>query len=152
MQYWLMKTEPGAYSIDDLKRDKVTPWDGIRNYQARNIMRDDMKVGDRVIVYHSNANPPAAVGIGEVASAPYPDPTQFDSEDSHYDPKSSTENPRWVLVDVAFVEKFARPVTLHELKNDPFFEKMLLVQRGVRLSIQPVRTAEFKKIYTLGVK
>lgn len=147
-----MKTEPGAYSIDDLERDGATPWDGVRNYQARNIMRDDMRVGDMVIIYHSNTNPPAAVGIGKVASEPYPDPTQFDPKDSHYDPKSKKEAPRWMLVDISFENKFARPVTLHEVKNDPFFKTMPLVQKGMRLSVQPVKAEEYQKLLELSTQ
>ncbi len=102
MKYWLMKSEPSCYSIDDMKRDKRTMWDGVRNYQARNMMRDDMKVGDEVLFYHSNTDPIGVVGVVEVASKPYPDPTQFDKKDDHFDPTAKKDDPRWFLVDVKF--------------------------------------------------
>ena len=119
MAHWLMKSEPDVYGIDDLKRDKREPWDGIRNYQARNMMRDDMRVGDDVFFYHSNCKVPGIVGLAKVASKPYPDPTQFDPESKYYDPKSSEENPRWCLVDVKFVRKLKRTISLTELKVSP---------------------------------
>ena len=112
MAYWLMKSEPEDYSIDDLKRDGREPWDGIRNYQARNMMRDDMRIGDKVFFYHSNCKEPGIVGISSVASEPYPDPTQFDPESKYFDPKSDTDNPRWMLVDVEFVRKLKKSITL----------------------------------------
>ena len=114
-----MKSEPDAYSIDDLERDGREKWDGIRNYQARNMMRDDMRIGDSVFFYHSNCKEPAIVGIARVASEPYPDPTQFDPESNYYDPKSSPDDPRWCLVDVEFVRKLAQPITLAALKALP---------------------------------
>lgn len=141
-----MKSEPSCYSIDDLKREKRGPWDGVRNYQARNFMRDDMQVGDRALFYHSNASDTGVVGEMEVASEAYPDPTQFDRKADHYDPKVTKNNPRWFLVDVSFVQKFPKTVTLHELKNDPFFKNMLLTQKGMRLSVQPVSKKHFEKI------
>ena len=116
MAYWLMKSEPDAYSIDDLKRDKREPWDGIRNYQARNMMRDDMKIGDEVFFYHSNCKEPGIVGIMKAASKPYPDPTQFDKNSKSFDPKSDPDNPRWCLVDVAYKRKLKRTITLAEIK------------------------------------
>jgi predicted RNA-binding protein with PUA-like domain len=136
--YWLMKSEPDAYSIDDLERDGSEPWDGIRNYQARNMMRDDMKMGDEILFYHSSCKVPAVAGIAKVASAPYADPTQFDPKARYYDEKSSEENPRWILVDVAFVRKLKRPIPLTELKEHPALTEFRLNQRGNRLSIFPV--------------
>ena len=138
MAYWLMKSEPDAYSIDDLERDGRDMWDGIRNYQARNMMRDEMRVGDKVFFYHSNCKEPGIVGIAKVASKPYPDPTQFDPESKYYDPKSSEDDPRWLLVDVEFVRKLSRTITLTELKAQPLLDGMILLRRGNRLSIMPV--------------
>ena len=138
MNYWLMKSEPDAYSIDDLERDKREPWDGIRNYQARNMMRDDMKVGDKVFFYHSNCKEPGVVGIMKVASKPYPDPTQFDPDSNYYDAKSNPDEPRWILVDVAFVRKTKRTVTLQEIKGHPGLDDMILTRKGNRLSVMPV--------------
>ncbi len=149
MRHWLMKSEPDAYSLDDLARDGVEPWDGIRNYQARNLMRDEMTVGDRVIFYHSNAKPPAAVGLAEVASEAYPDPTQFDPDGKYFDPKSSPDDPRWLLVDVRYVGHFERPVPLPEIKEDPALSEMVLVQRS-RLSVQPVTETEFDHLVELA--
>ena len=138
MAYWLMKSEPDAYSIDDLERDGREPWDGIRNYQARNMMRDDMRVGDEAFFYHSACKEPAIVGVMKIASEPYPDPTQFDPESKYYDPKSKEEDPRWCLVDVEFVRKLSSPLSLRELKTHPELEGMILLRRGNRLSIMPV--------------
>ena len=138
MAHWLMKSEPDAYSIDDLERDRREPWDGIRNYQARNMMRDDMKVGDDVFFYHSNCKEPGVVGIMKVASEAYPDPFQFDPESNYYDPKSDPESPRWLLVDVEFVRKLERTITLKEIKANPALDDMILTRKGNRLSIMPV--------------
>jgi predicted RNA-binding protein with PUA-like domain len=136
--FWLIKSEPDAYSIDDLKRDRTEPWDGIRNYQARNMLRDEMKIGDDVLFYHSSCKVPAVAGLAKVASAAYPDPTQFDRKSKYFDEKSTDENPRWYLVDIAFVRKLKRPVTLSELKEHPALNDFRLNQRGNRLSIFPV--------------
>jgi predicted RNA-binding protein with PUA-like domain len=144
-----MKSEPDAYSIDDLQRDGTEPWDGIRNYQARNMLRDDMKMGDEVLFYHSSCKVPAVAGIAKVASAPYPDPTQFDRKSKYYDEKSTEENPRWFLVDIAFVRKLNRPVTLSELKEHPALLDFRLNQRGNRLSIFPVDRNHWKVILGL---
>ena len=133
-----MKSEPNDYSIDDLKRDGTEPWDGIRNYQARNMMRDDMRIGDEVFFYHSSCKIPAVVGIAKIASGAYPDPTQFHKKSNHYDPKSDQDDPRWILVDVAFVRKLSRPITLKELKEHPALSDFRLNKRGNRLSIFPV--------------
>ncbi|MEL7312644.1 MAG: EVE domain-containing protein [Pseudomonadota bacterium] len=146
MAYWLMKSEPDGYSIDDLVRDQREPWDGIRNYQARNFMRDEMKVGDQAFFYHSSCAEPGVVGIMSIASAPYDDPTQFDPDAKYYDPKSTQDKPRWQLVDVQFEEKFERTITLAELKMNPKLEGMRLLQRGNRLSILPVSAAHWKAI------
>lgn len=149
-RYWLMKTEPSVYSIDDLKRDKSTCWDGVRNYQARNFMRDDMQVGDEVLVYHSNADPPGVAGVAKISKAGYPDHSAFDKKDSHYDPKSDPDNPRWIMVDIAHVETFANLVPLETLKATKALEDMLVVQRGQRLSVQPVEAKHFKAVCKLG--
>ena len=149
MAYWLMKSEPDAYSIDDLERDGRDMWDGIRNYQARNMMRDDMRVGDEVLFYHSSCKEPGIVGIAKVASKPYPDPTQFDPESKYYDPKSSEDDPRWLLVDVEFVRKLSRTITLTELKAQPLLDGMILLRRGNRLSIMPVDKVHWDHILGL---
>ena len=149
MAYWLMKSEPDAYSIDDLERDDRDMWDGIRNYQARNMMRDEMRVGDKVFFYHSNCKEPGIVGVMKVASKPYPDPTQFDPESKYCDPKSNEEDPRWMLVDVEFVRKLSRTITLAELKAHPGLDGMILLRRGNRLSIMPVDKAHWDLILGL---
>ncbi len=138
MTNWLMKSEPDAYAIDDLERDRREPWDGIRNYQARNMMRDDMRIGDKVFFYHSNCKDVGVVGVMKVASKPYPDPTQFDPESNYYDPKSNPDEPRWCLVDVQFVKKLSRTISLAEIKAHPGLDDMILVRKGNRLSIMPV--------------
>ncbi len=146
MNYWLMKTEADCYSIDDLKRDKITPWNGVRNYQARNFMRDNMNIGDRVLIYHSNGNPSGIAGIGKVSSKPHLDESQFDKNDEHYDPKSKCENPTWICVDVGFVKKFKQSISLHDLKTDPATAGMIVCQKGSRLSIQPVSERHYNYI------
>lgn len=143
MQYWLMKSEPDVFGIDDLKKVGTEPWDGIRNYQARNLMRDDMKVGDGVLFYHSNAKPPGVVGVAEVASETYPDPTQFDPDNKYFDAKSKPDNPRWLLLEVKYVRHLPRMVSLAELKETPGLEEMMVTRKGMRLSIQPVTQAEW---------
>lgn len=149
MRYWLMKSEPENYSIDDLERDQVEPWDGIRNYAARNYMRDEMKIGDKIFFYHSNANPIAIVGTMEVASEPYPDPTQFDPDSKYFDPKSKESDPTWQLVDVKFIQKFENPVTREAMKKEPALQDMELF-RLARHSITPVRESEWKKIHEMA--
>lgn len=149
MAHWLMKSEPDAYSIDDLERDRREPWDGIRNYQARNMMRDDMRVGDEIFFYHSSCKEPGIVGIARVASEPYPDPTQFDPESRYFDPKSDPDDPRWCLVDVEFVRRLARTITLTELKDQPKLDGLLVARRGNRLSIMPVSSAHWARILEL---
>ena len=150
--YWLVKSEPNAYSIEDLVKDRKTHWDGVRNYQARNFMRDDMKKGDHVLFYHSNADPTAVVGVCEVAKEGYPDFTAFDPDEKHYDPKSSEEKPTWIMVDIKLVKKLKRPVALSEIKEHPKLQNMRLVQRGNRLSVIPVEKKEFDLIVKLSEK
>ena len=133
-----MKSEPDAYSIDDLERDRMQPWEGIRNYQARNMIRDDMKPGDRAFLYHSSCEVPAIAGIMKIASKAYADPTQFDPRSKYFDPKSTEAKPRWFLVDVAFERKLTRPITLQELKEHPALTDFRLTRRGNRLSVFPV--------------
>ena len=149
MNHWLMKSEPDAYSIDELERDGREMWDGIRNYQARNMMRDDMRVGDQVFFYHSNCKEPGIVGIAKVASEPYPDPTQFDRKSKYYDPKSDKDNPRWCLVDVEFVRKTERTITLAEIKATNGLDGLLLTRKGNRLSIMPISARHWNKILRL---
>ena len=151
-KYWLIKTEPGCFSIDDLAKQKnqTTHWDGVRNYRARNIMRDEMKKGDKVLFYHSNAEPPAAAGICEIVKEGYPDFTAFDPDDMHYDPKSKNDSPTWFMVDIKFVKKFKREVTLAEIKSNKKLQKMNLVQPGNRLSVMPVTKEEFEEIAKMG--
>jgi predicted RNA-binding protein with PUA-like domain len=149
-QYWLMKSEPDVFSIDDLARDRVTPWDGIRNYQARNFMRDVMRIGDLVLFYHSNAKPPGVAGLGRICSKPYPDVTAQDPKSKYHDPKATPENPIWMLVDVEFVAKFPRLVALDELRGEPALAEMKVLQRGQRLSIQPVEPADFERVVEMG--
>ncbi len=146
-----MKSEPDCYSIDDLKKDKVEMWDGTRNYQVRNMMRDDMSVGDMALFYHSNAgNKTGVVGTMEIVKEAYPDPTQFDPKSDHPDPKSDPDNPRWLCVDVKFKSKFNEPVTLKELKLDPKFSDMTVVQKGNRLSVMPVAKKHFDRVVKLA--
>ena len=150
MAYWLMKSEPDVYSIDDLRRDGREMWDSIRNYQARNMMRDDMRIGDKVFFYHSNCKEPAIAGIAKVASKPYPDSTQFDKKSRYFDPKSTQDEPRWILVDVEFVRKFKKPITLAEIKANKGLEDMILVRRGNRLSIMPIEKNHWDLILTMA--
>ena len=147
-QYWLMKSEPDVFSIDDLhtRPDQSEPWDGVRNYQVRNFMRDEMKPGDGVLFYHSNTKPPGVVGVAEITSRAFPDETAFDPDSRYYDPKSDRENPRWLAVTVRFVEKFARTVTLDELKAEPRLGELAVVRKGNRLSVCPVSREHFNLI------
>ena len=148
-QYWLVKSEESVYSIDDLRRepDQTTCWDGVRNYQARNFMRDGMKLGDQVFFYHSNCDAPGVVGVAEVVREAYPDHYAFDPQDKHFDPKSSAENPRWVMVDLRFVRAFERRVTLRRLQalkaQQPLLQEMPLLRRGNRLSVMPISKEQF---------
>ncbi len=150
--YWLVKSEPNAFSFDDLTASpkKTTGWDGVRNYQARNFMRDGMKKGDLVLFYHSNADPTAVVGVARVVRQAYPDHTAFDRKDPHYDPKSKPDAPTWLMVDLQAVERFTHPVTLAELRGVKALERMALLQKGSRLSVQPVTADEFAAVRKLG--
>ncbi|MCK9425150.1 MAG: EVE domain-containing protein [Ignavibacteriaceae bacterium] len=145
-KYWLFKSEPEAFSIDDLAKVKKTFWDGVRNYQARNFLRDEIKSGDKVLFYHSNTEPTGIFGVCEVVKDGYPDHTAFDSESHHFDPKSNPQNPTWFMVDIKLVKKFSKPVTLDEIKANPKLQNMKLLQRGNRLSIQPVTKEEYDAI------
>jgi len=149
MHYWLMKSEPDTFSIDDLERVKTEPWTGVRNYQARNFMRDGMKPGDCVLFYHSSCAEPGVVGIAEVASDAYPDPTQFERKSDYYDEKSTREQPRWMLVDVAFKRKLKRTIALNELKEQRRLDGFALLQRGNRLSVLPVTKVQWDCILAL---
>jgi len=148
-QYWLMKSEPDVYSIDSLAQQGRGAWDGVRNYQARNNMRR-MRVGDLVLFYHSSTAVPGVVGVARVCREAYPDATQFDPKSDHYDPKSPVDEPRWSMVDVELVEKFAIVVSLEQLKADPALSGMLAVQRGSRLSVQPVEPAHVRIVLALA--
>jgi predicted RNA-binding protein with PUA-like domain len=150
MKYWLMKCEPSAYAISDLERDGRTSWEGVRNYQARNFMRDEMKRGDRVLFYASNADPSGVTGVAEVSREAYPDPFATKKGHTYYDPKSTAENPIWYVVEIAFVEKFPEIVPLETLKSTRGLEKMVVTQKGSRLSIQPVTKSEFDIVVKLG--
>ncbi|MBU6249527.1 MAG: EVE domain-containing protein [Xanthomonadaceae bacterium] len=147
--HWLMKSEPDTFSIDDLARRGREPWDGVRNYQARNFMRDGMRVGDGVFFYHSNCAEPGIVGLAEVVSDAYPDPSQFDPKSDYFDPGASRDNPRWMLVDVGFVRTLKRTITLRELQALPALAEMPLVRKGNRLSVMPVKASEWKTILGL---
>ncbi|MGW8181357.1 MAG: EVE domain-containing protein [bacterium] len=147
--YWLMKSEPDVYSVEDLERDGQTHWDGVRNYQARNFMRDRMQVGDHVLYYHSNVKPPGVAGTARVVREAYPDHTSWDSNSKYFDPKSSPEAPRWFMVDIAFEERFQQIVTLDRIKQESALQEMVLVKRG-RLSVQPVEKVEFDLIRKIG--
>ena len=152
-RYWLMKSEPSAFSIQDLHKapGQRTCWDGVRNYQARNFMRE-MTIGDQVLFYHSNAEPPAIVGIAEVVREAYPDSTAFDPRDPHYDSKSTPENPLWDMVDIKLVRIFSTPISLTQLRHDTHVKDMELLRKGSRLSVQPVRAEEWRHILVLALK
>ncbi len=150
MNFWLMKTEPTVFSMDDLKRDKKTYWDGVRNFQARNFLRDTMKVGDLALYYYSNAEPSGVAGIAKVCRAGYPDFTSWDKKDIHYDVKSTKVEPTWFMVDVEFVEKFPHFVSLEELKSYSDLKGMMVLKRGMRLSVQPVEKKHFEIVRNLG--
>jgi predicted RNA-binding protein with PUA-like domain len=138
MKYWLMKSEPTSYSIDDLKRDRRTHWDGVRNYPARNMLRDDIAVGDLVFIYHSSCEEPGITGVAEVVRAGYPDHTAFDPKDAHFDPGSDPEAPRWYMIDLKFRRRLKHTITLPELKSDTRLDGFQLLKRGNRLSVMPV--------------
>jgi predicted RNA-binding protein with PUA-like domain len=150
MHHWLIKSEPDVFSISDLKKVKQEPWSGVRNYQARNFMWREMQIGDLALFYHSNATPPGVVGIAKVASEPYPDPTQWDPSSEYFDEKSTEAQPRWWLVDFAFVSEFPEIVTLASLREESALEGMLLLQKGTRLSITPVLKKHFDHIVKMS--
>ncbi len=152
MKYWLLKSEPECFSIDSLRAEPghTTYWDGVRNYQARNYIRDEMQVGDQVFFYHSNANPPGIAGVAKIVRQAYPDFTAFDSNHEHFDPKSKHESPTWMMVDIKLVRKFKRLLPLAELKSRPELEGLVLLQKGSRLSVQPVSPKHFKAILQLA--
>jgi predicted RNA-binding protein with PUA-like domain len=151
MNYWLMKSEPDVYGIDDLKKaaGKTDTWDGVRNYQVRNMMRDDMKKGDLAFFYHSNCKTPGIAGIMKINREGYPDCTAFDPKEKYFDPKSDPDNPRWYMVDVRFVRKLKRIITLTELKEQPGLADLSLVRRGNRLSVMPVSKQQWDTILAL---
>lgn len=151
MNYWLLKSEPGEFSIDDLEQrpGQTESWDGVRNYQARNLMRDQMRLGDLAFFYHSNCELPGIVGIAEIVREARPDPTAFDPLHKHYDPKSRPEQPAWLMVDVRFVRKLARTIALAELKDRPELDGLALVRRGNRLSVMPVGEPQWHFILSL---
>lgn len=150
--YWLFKSEPSDFSLDDLRRAprQTTFWSGVRNFQARNFLRDQVKPGDGVLFYHSSTANPAVVGTCKISRGAYPDPTQFDRKSDYFDPGSTREEPRWVVVDVTFESEFARPVTLEQLRAEPRVAEMVLLRRGNRLSVMPVTAAEWAIVCRLG--
>ena len=152
--YWLFKSEPEVYSIDDLAADtdQTTHWDGVRNYQARNLLRDDIKLGDSVLFYHSRNQPIGVAGEARVVRSAYPDPTQFDKKSKYFDPKASADVPRWFVVDIQHVTTYADVIPLAALKAHPDLTEMMVVQRGARLSVQPVQPAEWKTVRSLSKK
>ena len=152
MKYWLFKSEPSEFSWEDLKKSKnqITFWDGVRNYQARNFLRDEIKKGDGVLFYHSSTEPLAVVGYCEVVKEGYPDHTQFDSESEHFFPSATKNEPVWFMVDIKLVKEFKKPVTLEMIKSNPKLKNMKLIQRGQRLSIQPVTKSEWDEILKMG--
>ena len=151
-KYWLVKSEPEVYSIEDLRKEKnfTTAWDGVRNYQARNFIRDDMKKGDGVLFYYSSTKPNAVVGNCEIVKEGYPDKTQFDPDDEHFFPSADPANPAWYSVDIKFISQFKHPVTLDEIKANPKLRNIRLIQRGNRLSVMPVSKEEFDEIVRMG--
>ena len=151
-RYWLMKCEPEAYTIEDLERDGSTTWEGVRNFQARNSMRDDMKKGDGVLFYASNAEPSGVSGLAEISKPGYPDPYAFQEGHKYHDPKSDPDNPTWYMVDIRFVERFPEVIPLATLKETPGLENMVVNQKGSRLSVQPVTKEEFGIVRKLGRK
>ena len=152
VRYWLMKSDPDTFGLQHLRRSpkQTTCWDGVRNYQARNLLRDEIRKGDGVLFYHSQVQPPAVVARARVVRAGYPDPTQFDPDSRYFDPKSSKEEPRWILVDVEFVRKLKKPITLAEIKAHPGLDDMILTRRGNRLSIMPVGKEHWDLILSLA--
>lgn len=151
-KYWLMKSEPDAYSVEQFQKDKKTLWEGVRNYQARNFMTQGMTVGDEFLFYHSSTNPPAVVGLGRISKAAQPDPSAFNKKSDYYEPKATIERPIWECVEVEFIEKFPTPLTLAEIREIKALDKMVLIKKGSRLSIQPVTKSEFETILKICKK
>lgn len=149
-RYWLFKCEPDCYSIDDLKRDKKTTWEGVRNYQARNLIRDEMQVGDDVLFYHSSCDPPGVAGLARICAAAYPDDTAWQAGNMYFDPKASPDNPIWMRVDVAFVKKFGELIDLDAMTANPRLEGLLALARGNRLSVQPVTADHFAEVLKMA--
>lgn len=151
-RYWLFKSEPSAYSYDDLEAedDQTSEWDGVRNYQARNFMRDDMCLGDYVLFYHSNARPPGVIGIARIVREGYPDDSAWNPDSRYYDPKSDPSNPTWMMVDIKAEKRLPRFISLNELKANPALSDMLVTKRGQRLSIQPVTAAEWAEVLAMA--
>lgn len=151
-KYWLLKSESDNFSIDDLKqsKNKTTCWDGVRNYQARNFIRDEMKIGDGVLFYHSNTDPLAVMGYCEIVREAYPDHTQFDSDNDHFDPKSNSQNPIWFMMDIKLVCVFTKPVSIEAIKSNSKLKNMKLIARGNRLSVMPVTKEEFEEVIKTG--
>ena len=149
MKYWLMKSEPSSYSIDDLKKDNRALWDGVRNYQARNFMMHDMQIGDLVLYYHSNTKIPGIVGLAKISGKARPDPTAFDAKNKYYDKKSTKDKPIWYCVEIKFVKKFKNIIPLQLIKEQKALNNMVLVKKGMRLSIQPVKKPEYELICSL---
>ncbi|WP_295904546.1 EVE domain-containing protein [uncultured Bdellovibrio sp.] len=150
MKYWLMKSEPDVYSIDQLHKDKTTPWEGVRNYQARNYMQKDMQVGDLVLFYHSNAEPPGVAGIAKVSKLAFPDKTQFEKKSEYFDAKATKEKPIWFCVEVEYVAKFKNLVSLSDLRDNEKLSDMVVLQKGSRLSVQPVEKKHFDIVKKMG--
>jgi len=150
MKFWLMKSEPDVFSIEDLKEKKTTMWDGVRNYQARNFMMKDMEKGDQVLFYHSNSKPPGVAGVATISKKALPDVTAFDEKSEYFDPKSTTLKPRWFCVEVKYKKKFKNYVPLNDIKDKSSLSEMKVVQKGMRLSIQPVTKKEFDIICKMG--
>lgn len=149
-RYWLMKVEPSAYTIEELEREGTTGWEGVRNYQARNFLRDAVQIGDGVLFYASNADPSGVVGLAEVVRAGYPDPLQFRRGHDYFDAKATPDRPIWYSVDLAFVDRFPSMVPLADLKANPKLETMMVIKRGARLSVQPVTAAEYREVCRMG--
>ncbi len=150
MNYWLMKSEPSTYSIDTLKKDKFTLWDGVRNYQARNFMMKDMRVDDKILFYHSNTKPPGVAGLATVSKTATPDPTAFDKKSKYFCEKSDKKNPRWFCVEIMYKKKFKTYISLEEIKNTKGLKNIMVIEKGSRLSIQPVTKVEYDIIHKMG--
>lgn len=152
MKHWLMKSEPDVYSISTLKTDKKTWWTGVRNYQARNFMWKEMQIGDQVLFYHSNAEPPGIAGLAEISQLAKPDPTQFDKKSEYFESRASVEKPMWYCTEVQFKQQFKNFISLDELRQNPKLQDLLVIKKGQRLSIQPVTEKDFQLILKLGQK